>query len=77
MERAQRLMGDALRRCLDGLEAIGSVGIFLDSHDEASTRFYQGLGFELIPHLPSMTAPYRQPMFLSMKTLRFAKRAGT
>jgi len=73
----RRLMGDALRRCLDGLEAIGSVGISLDSYDEASTRFYQGLGFELIPHLPSMTAPYPQPMFLPMKTLQLARPAGT
>ena len=73
----RRLMGDALRRCLDGLEAIGSVGIFLDSNDEASTRFYQGLGFGLIPHLPPMTAPYPQPMFLPMKTLQLARPAGT
>lgn len=62
----QLLMGDALQRALAVAEQVGSVGVILDSLTTKSTGFYRTMGFvELLPIVAD-----RQPMFLSMATLR-------
>lgn len=40
-----RLTADALRRCAEGAETFGVVGVVLDSLNEGSTAFYRRLGF--------------------------------
>ncbi len=64
-----QLMGDAFRRCVAGHKIIGSVGIHLDSYDEASTRFYTGLGLEPILRREGDKAQYPEPMFIPMATI--------
>lgn len=72
----RRLMGDALRRCAEGADTIGAVGVFLDSLDDQSTAFYRRLGFVDVPREPSAAGDCPQPMFLSMKDLLAARPAG-
>lgn len=70
----RRLMGDALRRCLEGADTFGAVGIFLDSLDDASTAFYRRLGFVDVPRAADAPADSPQPMILPMQVL-FATRS--
>ncbi|HYW09688.1 MAG TPA: GNAT family N-acetyltransferase [Longimicrobium sp.] len=72
----RQLLGDALGRCVEAQKLVGAVGIYLDSYDEASTRFYAVLGFEPIPGPAGVDAPYPQPMFLAMNTLLAVGPAG-
>lgn len=67
------LMADALRRCVEGAQQIGAVGVFLDSLDDKSTAFYRKAGFVDILRDPSAAPDSRQPMFLSMRVLLQAK----
>lgn len=73
----RRLMGDALRRCTEGAQQIGAVGVFLDSLDDESTAFYHRLGFVDILRDPSAAPNSPQPMLLPMKTLIAAKLPAT
>ena len=72
----RRLMADALRRCAEGVQHVGAVGIFLDSLDDKSSAFYRSLGFLNIPREPSAGADSPQPMFLPMKALLAARPAS-
>ena len=65
----RRLMADALRRCIEGVQQVGAVGVFLDSLDANSTAFYRSLGFLDIPPEPSRGADSPQPMVLPMSVL--------
>lgn len=72
----RRLMGDALRRCLEGAAHVGAVGVYLDSLDDRSTAFYRRLGFAEIARAPGTPAGGPQPMFLPVRDLQAAKPAG-
>jgi GNAT superfamily N-acetyltransferase len=65
----KELMRDALRRCIAGAEVFGVVGVFLDSLDDRSTRFYASLGFHAISLPAGVSAGGTQPMFIPMRTL--------
>jgi GNAT superfamily N-acetyltransferase len=68
------LMGDAFRRCVDGAEHVGAVGVLLDSLDDRSTAFHKRLGFLEIPRDPAAPpTDTRQPMFLKMALLQAAR----
>ncbi len=63
----RHLLGDALYRCVQGAEAVGAHGVYLDSLSDESTSFYRSLGFVAIG-----SAKTPQPMYLPMSTLRMA-----
>ena len=63
----RHLLGDALYRCVQGAEAVGTHGVYLDSLSHESTSFYRSLGFVAIG-----IAKMPQPMYLPMSTLRMA-----
>jgi GNAT superfamily N-acetyltransferase len=65
----RRLMGDALRRCIEAAGTIGAAGVFLDSLDEASTALYRRLGFVDIPRAAGAPVDAPQPMILPMQVL--------
>ncbi len=72
----RRLMGDALRRCIEGADTFGAVGVFLDSLDDASTSFYRRLGFVDVPRAAGASVDGPQPMILPMPVL-LASRSGS
>ena len=63
----RQLLGDALYRCVQGAEAVGAHGVYLDSLSDESTSFYRSMGFVAIG-----SAKTPQPMYLPMTTLRMA-----
>lgn len=63
----RQLLGDALYRCVQGAEAVGAHGVYLDSLSDESTSFYRSIGFVAIG-----SAKTPQPMYLPMTTLRMA-----
>jgi ribosomal protein S18 acetylase RimI-like enzyme len=46
------LLADALQRCLHLSDAIGMVGVIVDSKDEHARKWYERYEFERLPDLP-------------------------
>lgn len=69
----RRLMGDALRRCIEAADTIGATGVFLDSLNDASTDLYRRLGFVEVPPANGAPADGPQPMILPMRVLLAAR----
>ncbi|HYW31098.1 MAG TPA: GNAT family N-acetyltransferase [Gemmatimonas sp.] len=63
------MMRDVIRRCVAAADNVGALGVYLDSLDDDSTRFYSALGFLPIPRDPARPDDPRQPMLLPMRDL--------